>query len=178
MALLRLSSSALALAAIVGAVALAAAPREEGDVEWPVNGGPGNARYSPLTQIDRRNVAELEVAWTYDSHDAFEGSEMQSNPIVVDGLLYVTTPTMKVVALDAETGREAWRFDPARKRRVDPRPVPSPWSGGPRGPRLRHLSKPPVGARSEDAADPSSPSGRTDGSISARDWESLPRASA
>jgi quinoprotein glucose dehydrogenase len=84
------------------------------DGDWPVNGGPGNARYSPLTQITRANVSSLEVAWSYDSHDAFKGSEMQSNPVVVDGVLYATTPTMKVVALDAATGRERWVFDPGQ----------------------------------------------------------------
>ena len=83
-------------------------------VDWPVNGGVGNIRYSRLTQINRENVARLQVAWTYDSHDAFKGSEMQSNPIVVDGVLYATTPTMRVVALDAATGREIWTFDPGR----------------------------------------------------------------
>ena len=83
-------------------------------VDWPVNGGVGNIRYSRLTQINRENVARLQVAWTYDSHDAFKGSEMQSNPIVVDGVLYATTPTMRVVALDAATGRELWTFDPGR----------------------------------------------------------------
>jgi quinoprotein glucose dehydrogenase len=83
------------------------------DVEWPVNGGLDNIRYSPMTQIDRTNVAHLKVAWSYDSHDAFKGSEMQSNPIVVNGMLYATTPTLKVIALDAATGREVWKFDPA-----------------------------------------------------------------
>ena len=83
------------------------------DVEWPVNGGPGNIRFSPLTQINRANVAELQVAWSYDSHDAFKDSEMQSNPIIVGGVLYATTPTLKVVALDAATGHEIWTFDPA-----------------------------------------------------------------
>ncbi len=83
------------------------------DVGWPVNGGLDNIRYSPLTQINRGNVGRLRVAWTYDSHDAFQGSEMQSNPIVVDGVLYATTPTLSVVAVDAEKGRELWRFDPS-----------------------------------------------------------------
>jgi quinoprotein glucose dehydrogenase len=78
-----------------------------------VNGGVDNIRYSTLTQIDKRNVARLTVAWSYDSHDAFTGSEMQSNPIVINGKLYVTTPTLKVVALDAATGREIWKFDPS-----------------------------------------------------------------
>ncbi len=52
------------------------------------------------------------MAWTYDSHDAFEGSEMQSNPIIIDGALFATTPTLKVVALNAETGTLLWTFDP------------------------------------------------------------------
>jgi len=83
------------------------------DVDWPVNGGPYNIRYSTLTQVDRGNVGQLTVAWVYDSHDAFKGSEMQSNPIVVDGMLYATTPTMQVIALDAASGHEIWKFDPS-----------------------------------------------------------------
>ena len=78
--------------------AIAQAPR---DTDWAINGGVDNIRYSPLAQITRDNVRNLRVAWTYDSHDAFKGSEMQSNPIVVDGVLYATTPTLKVVAVDA-----------------------------------------------------------------------------
>ena len=82
------------------------------DVQWPVNGGPDNIRYSPLKQITPQNVGRLQVAWKYDSHDEFRDSEMQSNPIVVDGVLYATTPKMRVVALDAATGRERWSFNP------------------------------------------------------------------
>src|SRR5436190_980295 len=83
------------------------------DVDWPQHGGEGNIRYSPLTQIDKSNVARLKVAWTYESGDHFNGSEMQSNPVVVGGVLYVTTPTLKVVAVDAASGRELWKFDPS-----------------------------------------------------------------
>jgi quinoprotein glucose dehydrogenase len=83
------------------------------DLGWPVNGGPDNIRYSPLKQITRENVGQLKMAWSYDSHDAFKDSEMQSNPIIVDGVLYATTPTLKVVALDAGTGRELWSYDPS-----------------------------------------------------------------
>jgi quinoprotein glucose dehydrogenase len=97
------------------------------DVQWPVNGGPDNIRYSPLKQITPQNVARLAQAWRYDSHDEFQGSEMQCNPIVVDGILYATTPKMRVIALDAATGRELWAFDPnppsARARRVRNRGV-------------------------------------------------------
>jgi quinoprotein glucose dehydrogenase len=82
------------------------------DTDWPMHGGVDNIRYSSLAQINRDNVTKLQVAWTYDSHDAFKGSEMQSNPVVVGGILYATTPTLKVIALDAATGREIWKFDP------------------------------------------------------------------
>ena len=83
------------------------------DTNWALNGGENNIRYSPLTQINKSNVASLQVAWTYTSGDHFTASEMQSNPIVVDGVLYATTPTMKVVAVNAATGAEIWRFDPS-----------------------------------------------------------------
>ena len=96
----------------------------DGDTPWPINGGVDNIRYSPLTQINRYNVATLQVAWTYDSHDAFKASEMQSNPVVVDGVLYATTPTLKVVAVNAQTGQEVWKFDPS--------------GGAPAGARFRH----------------------------------------
>lgn len=77
-----------------------------------MNGGPNNIRYTPLSQITPGNVGHLQVAWTYDSHDAFKDSEMQSNPIIVDGVLYATTPKLRVVALGAASGRELWSFDP------------------------------------------------------------------
>ncbi len=83
------------------------------DTEWPINGGPNNIRYTTLTQINKENVSKLQVAWSYDAHDSFKDSEMQSNPIVVDGMLYATTPKMRVIALDAVTGREIWSFDPS-----------------------------------------------------------------
>ena len=82
-------------------------------VDWPTYGGNwANTRYSTLRQITPANVGQLQVAWTYETHDEFPGSEMQSNPIVVDGVLYATTPKLRVVALDAATGRELWSFDP------------------------------------------------------------------
>lgn len=84
------------------------------DRGWPVNGGPYNIRYSELVQITPANVGQLQVAWTWDGHEAFKDSEMQSNPIVVDGVLFATTPKMHVIALDAVTGREVWNFDASR----------------------------------------------------------------
>ena len=112
-----MTARALVLAAALGLFAA-------GDADWPINGGVDNIRYSPLTQINRDNVSKLQIAWTYDSHDAFKASEMQSNPVVVDGVLYVTTPTLKVVAVNARTGQEIWKFDPS--------------GGAPPGARFRH----------------------------------------
>jgi quinoprotein glucose dehydrogenase len=83
------------------------------DTPWPLNGGIDNIRYSPLKEINRGNVSKLQAVWTYDSHDSSRASEMQSNPVVIDGVLYATTPTLKVVAVDAATGKEIWKFDPS-----------------------------------------------------------------
>jgi quinoprotein glucose dehydrogenase len=88
---------------VLCAIALTAS--RQADVGWPMHGGDLNIRHSTLTQINRDNVAKLQVAWTYDSKDSFAGSEMQSHPVIVDGAMYLTTPTLKVVSLDATTGR-------------------------------------------------------------------------
>jgi quinoprotein glucose dehydrogenase len=87
--------------------------------DWPRYGGdPGNTRYSPLTQINRGNVSRLRVAWSFDTGDAFDGSEMQCQPIVVHGVLYATTPKLRVIALDAGTGKLLWQFDPNAANQV------------------------------------------------------------
>jgi quinoprotein glucose dehydrogenase len=101
-------------------IAPALLPAQKKTVDWPIYGGTtDNTRYSTLGQITPANVAQLKVAWTYDTHDAFPGSEFQPNPIVIDGVLYATTPKLRVVALDAATGREIWTFDP---NTIDPKP--------------------------------------------------------
>src|SRR5229473_3995651 len=77
--------------------------------DWPVyGGGPENTHYSPLAQISRTNVKQLQVAWSYD---ADEPGGLQTSPIVVDGVLYGITPTQKIFALDAATGKLLWKFD-------------------------------------------------------------------
>ena len=81
--------------------------------DWPhYGGGPAQTRYSTLAQITPSNVRSLRVAWTYDTRDAFEGSEMQCQPVVARGVLYATSPKLRVFALNAATGREIWSFDP------------------------------------------------------------------
>ena len=91
--------------ALAGGVTLSADWRHYG-------GSPEATRYSPLTQITPSNVASLKVAWTYDTNEAFEGSEMQCQPVVADGVLYATSPKLRVFALDAATGAEKWSFNP------------------------------------------------------------------
>ena len=87
--------------------------------DWPVVGGePGNSRYSSLTQINRANVTNLTVAWTYHTGDAGEKSTIECTPIVIDGAMFVTTARCRVVALDAESGCERWKFDPYENVRI------------------------------------------------------------
>jgi quinoprotein glucose dehydrogenase len=81
-------------------------------------GGQDSIRYSALDQINRDNVQRLQVAWTYDTADVFQGSEMQCNPIVVDGVLFATSPKLRVFALDAATGKEIWSYDPNAGKKV------------------------------------------------------------
>ncbi|MBA2602705.1 MAG: PQQ-binding-like beta-propeller repeat protein [Acidobacteria bacterium] len=84
------------------------------NVDWGVyRGDPGAGQYSALAQIHAANVHRLEPAWVYRTGDATPRSTMHVNPVVIDGVMYVTTPSMRAVALDAATGRERWTFDPA-----------------------------------------------------------------
>ena len=81
--------------------------------EWKMfGGGPENTHYSTLRQITRENVQRLATAWVYDTGDAFPGSEMQCNPVIADGVLYATSPKLRVIALDAATGRLLWSSEP------------------------------------------------------------------
>jgi quinoprotein glucose dehydrogenase len=81
--------------------------------EWAeYGGGPERMHYSSLQQINRGNVKNLKVAWTYDTGDVFPQSEMQCNPIVVRGVLYATTPKLRLIALDAASGKLLWSFSP------------------------------------------------------------------
>jgi quinoprotein glucose dehydrogenase len=86
-----------------------------GDQDWPVyNGDFGGTKYSPLTQINRTNVTRLKPAWIYRCDDMTlrPASTIECNPLVIDRTMYLTTAGLKVVALDAATGKELWRFDP------------------------------------------------------------------
>src|SRR5580704_12542201 len=87
-------------------------------VEWLYHGGdPGGSRYSPLTDINPANIERLQIAWQWKHFDEpiqQYGSTpgfFEATPIMLDGVLYVTTPYNNIAALDAETGKELWRFD-------------------------------------------------------------------
>jgi glucose dehydrogenase len=97
----------------------AEAARNQKQQQWPVvGGGPEGMRYSPLDQINRSNVQKLQQAWRFDSGDEYEGSELQCNPIIVDGVLYAATPRLRIIALDAATGKLIWDFDARRGETV------------------------------------------------------------
>ena len=92
-------------------------------VDWPVyRGDPKGNQYSALAQIHAGNVHRLERAWEYKTGDANERSTMHVNPIVVNGVMYVTTPSLKAVALNAATGR---RSGPS----IRPGTTTATWSG-------------------------------------------------
>ena len=93
--------------------------------EWRYWGGDsGGTKYSTLTQINRRTVTKLEVAWVYDTGDYSDGtspetpsrSAFESTPLLVDGVLYLTSPFARLIALDPENGKELWSFDPKMRK--------------------------------------------------------------
>jgi glucose dehydrogenase len=121
-------SAALIAAAFAAATLVAVAEEDSRAYDgWAAyGGGPEQIRYSSLAQITRANVAQLRVAWTYDTG---ETGGLQTNPIVVGGLLFTTTPRHKVVALDAASGAVRWTFDSGIEGRGPNRGV-TYWSSG------------------------------------------------
>ena len=106
-------------------MAIAAASVAGAQTDWPIYGhDPGGLQYSPLKEIDTRNVAKLQIAWTYDTRPpavpASEGVEAkpaprnrasQATPLMVGGMLYLSTPYNRIVALEPETGKKIWEYE-------------------------------------------------------------------
>lgn len=121
-----MSLPVLACLAIISGAAQTAHPHHPStDLtdDWPYYGhDAGGMRYSPLAEINRQNVAQLKVAWVFHTGDISDGSGdrrrsgFECTPILVDGTLYITTGFNRVIALDPETGRQRWAYDPL----VDP----------------------------------------------------------
>ncbi|WP_234572973.1 outer membrane protein assembly factor BamB family protein [Rhodohalobacter sp. 614A] len=90
--------------------------RDYSPSEWPIyKSDEGSSSFSELTQINTENVSRLEVAWTFYPQDVPEGRryrKVESNPVVIDDVMYVTDGGLKLYALDADTGQQIWRFDP------------------------------------------------------------------
>ena len=107
----------------------AQAPAKSADAsrDWPVYGGaPENTHYSTLSQINRTNVKNLVVAWSFDTE---ETGGLQTSPLIVGHLLYGITPTQKIFALDAATGKLLWKFDSGIKGTQPDRGL-AYWSSG------------------------------------------------
>lgn len=89
--------------------------KENAHDTWEVyRGDIANTAYSSLTQINRDNVKSLGVAWTFQTGEGSKDSwqVIECNPIMTNGMLYLTSARMKLIALEPSTGREIWRFDP------------------------------------------------------------------
>ena len=93
--------------------------------DWPFYGADsGGTKFSPLQQINRENVSSLKRVWTYhigevnrqNETDRHQVAPFETTPLVVEGTLYLSTPSNRVIALDAETGKEIWQFDPQAGR--------------------------------------------------------------
>jgi quinoprotein glucose dehydrogenase len=102
-------------AAFIAMTASAGDPKDE----WPYYGhDAGGMRYSPLAQINRQNVYQLKIAWVFHTGDISDGkngrkrSGFECTPIMADGTLYLTTPFNRVIALDPETGKQRWAYNP------------------------------------------------------------------
>jgi quinoprotein glucose dehydrogenase len=110
---------ALACAAIPAAMGQSSRQAKEPGDDWAYYGhDAGGMRYSPLAQINRENVSTLKVAWTFHVGDISDGSGgkkrsgLETTPILVDGTLYLTSAFNRVFAIDPETGKQRWVYDP------------------------------------------------------------------
>lgn len=109
----------LSLLIVFAALTVADAQKQKLSGDWSAYGrDAGGLRFSPLDQINRGNIAKLKNAWTYRTGAeevkaaGAKNAAFESTPILVDGLLYLTTPYSRVIALDPATGAEKWIFDP------------------------------------------------------------------
>ena len=110
---------ALLCADIPRTIAQSSGPPSGSGEDWPFYGhDAGGTRYSPLAQINRENVAQLKIAWVFHTGDISDGtggrkrSGLETTPLLVEGTLYLTTGFNRIFAVDAQTGKQLWVYDP------------------------------------------------------------------
>jgi quinoprotein glucose dehydrogenase len=114
---MRLLATAICVITATSSVLGAEMSGNAGDWGW-YGGDAGGSRYSPLDQINKTNVGQLKPAWELHVGDVSDGSngrpksEFEATPIVVAGTMYLSTPFNRVLAVDPETEKEKWTFDP------------------------------------------------------------------
>ncbi len=107
------ASALLGAAAIIGTCALTAARAQSVSGDWPYYGNdPGGMRYVNMDQISRSNVANLTPAWIFHTGVFNPDTSFEAQPIVVNGVMYITSPHDHVFALDAATGALKWTYNP------------------------------------------------------------------
>ena len=116
---MKLSNAKFLLGALMAAAAITACNNDKVNYDgWTMAGGNSNSnKYSTLTQIDTDNVKDLQVAWTYHAGDVDTAakSQIQCNSIIVNGVLYGTSPALTLFAIDAATGQQKWQYKPVVK---------------------------------------------------------------
>ncbi|SRR5579871_295225 len=114
------------LSAALVLLALLAIAQERTNTDWPTYGNDaGGTRYSPLALVNRSNVTKLQQAWVYHTGALEPATPLnrkaafEATPIVVEGIMYVSTPFDQVIALNPENGEEIWKYDPQVDRSKD-----------------------------------------------------------
>ena len=85
----------------------------DNNIDWNTYlGDQSRSHYSELDQIHDRNLNSLELAWEYESGQIGRYTQIQCSPLVVNGVLYGTNPSLELFAIDAGSGEELWKFSP------------------------------------------------------------------
>ena len=113
------SKATLALLALTAAAGVMVVRADDSIIEWPYYGSDqAGTKYSRAADINRANVARLEPAWSWKPNEkpmpefGTQPGTFQNTPLMIDNVLYISTPYNRVVALEAESGRELWAYDP------------------------------------------------------------------